>query len=219
MFTPHDDPYAAARERMVEFQLRRRGITDEGVLRAMGRVPRHCFVPPRLRDRAYADTPLPIGHGQTISQPLMVATMVEALELTGRERVLEVGAGSGYQAAVLAAIAPEVVALEIIPELVDLARENLAAAGITNVDLRLSDGGLGLPEEAPFQAIIVAAGAPSVPKPLVEQLGTGGRLLIPVDDIWGQTLLRLRRAPDGSIRTERLGGCAFVPLTGAHGHR
>jgi len=213
------DPDVAAREAMVERQLRGRGIQDERVLAAMRRVPRHLFVPESLRDRAYTDGPLPIGHGQTISQPLMVATMIEALELAGEELVLEVGAGSGYEAAVLGVLARRVVALEIIPELVELGRRNLARAGIDNVEVRLGDGGLGLQDEGPFEAIIVAAGAPRIPEPLVAQLAVGGRLVIPVDDLWGQMLTRVRRAQDGTLRTERLGGCAFVPLTGAHGHR
>ncbi len=202
---------------MVEHQLRRRGIRDERVLDAMGRVPRHLFVPESKRAEAYADRPLPIGYAQTISQPLMVATMLEALELVGGEMVLEVGAGSGYQAAVLGTLARSVIALEIVPELVEQGRGNLSAAGIDNVEVRLADGGLGLVDEGPFSAIVVAAGAPVVPPPLVGQLAPGGRLVIPVDDGWGQMLTRIRRAEDGTTTTERLGGCAFVPLTGAHG--
>ena len=204
---------------MVEQQLRRRGIRDERVLDAMGRVPRHLFVPEALRASAYGDRPLPIGYAQTISQPLMVATMVEALELTGDEVVLEVGAGSGYQAAVLAVLAKRVIALEIVPELVEQGRRNLAAAGIDNVEVRQADGGFGLVDEGPFEAIVVAAGAPVVPPPLIEQLAPGGRLVIPVDEGWGQMLLRIRKAADGTTHTERLGGCAFVPLTGVHGRR
>jgi protein-L-isoaspartate(D-aspartate) O-methyltransferase len=215
-WTP-SDPLVAAREAMVERQLRHRGIRDPRVLSAMGEVPRHLFVPEGLRAQAYADRPLPIGYGQTISQPLMVATMIEALELEGDERVLEIGAGSGYQAAVLGAIVPRVIALEIVPELVEQGRRNLAEAGIDNVEIRRADGGLGLDGEGPFEAIIVAAGAPDVPPPLIEQLPIGGRLVIPVDDGWGQMLLRIRRDADRGIVTERLGRCAFVPLTGRHG--
>ncbi|MEQ9321334.1 MAG: protein-L-isoaspartate(D-aspartate) O-methyltransferase, partial [Polyangiaceae bacterium] len=217
MVSSPSDPVAAAREAMVEHQLRRRGIRDERVLDAMGRVPRHLFVPESKRAEAYADRPLPIGYAQTISQPLMVATMLEALELVGGEMVLEVGAGSGYQAAVLGTLARSVIALEIVPELVEQGRGNLSAAGIDNVEVRLADGGLGLVDEGPFSAIVVAAGAPVVPPPLVGQLAPGGRLVIPVDDGWGQMLTRIRRAEDGTTTTERLGGCAFVPLTGAHG--
>lgn len=217
-WTP-SDPLVTARETMVEQQLRRRGIRDERVLAAMAEVPRHLFVPASSRAAAYDDRPLPIGHAQTISQPLMVATMLEALELEGDELVLEVGAGSGYQAAVLGALARRVVALEIVPELVEQGRGNLAAAGIDNVEIRHADGGLGLADEGPFEAIVVAAGAPEVPPPLIDQLARGGRLVIPVDDGLGQMLMRIRREPDGTTRTERLGGCAFVPLTGAHGRR
>lgn len=216
VWTP-SDPVASAREAMVERQLRRRGIRDERVMEAMGHVPRHLFVPESRRAEAYADRPLPIGYGQTISQPLMVATMLEALELSGDEMVLEVGAGSGYQAAVLGALARRVVALEIVPELVEQGRRNLAAAEVANVEIRRADGGLGLVDEGPFEAIVVAAGAPGVPPPLMDQLAPGGRLVIPVDDTVAQALLRIRRAQDGETRTERLGGCAFVPLTGAHG--
>jgi protein-L-isoaspartate(D-aspartate) O-methyltransferase len=205
-----------ARRRMVELQIRARGVRDEQVLAAMAAVERHLFVPERYRHDAYADHPWPIGHGQTISQPLMVAVMLEAMRLHGHERVLEVGAGCGYQAALLGRLASEVVALEIVPALVELARENLAQAGANNVAVKLADGSLGYPEGAPFDAIVVAAGAPAVPPPLMDQLADGGRLVIPVGGEWGQELLRVTRR-GGRFDQERLGGCAFVPLVGEHG--
>lgn len=203
---------------MVKRQLRGRGIGDDRVLSAMAKVPRHLFVPVGMRGRAYDDTPLPIGHGQTISQPLMVATMLEDLGLKGHERVLEVGAGCGYQAALLGELAAEVRAIEIIPQLAEMARTNLQRLGYDNVEVLHRDGSLGYPPAAPYDGIVVAAGAPAVPDPLLEQLAIGGRLLIPVGAYWSQTLQRLRKSPSGDIITDRLCGCAFVPLVGTHGH-
>ncbi|WP_428264995.1 protein-L-isoaspartate(D-aspartate) O-methyltransferase [Haliangium sp.] len=208
--------YHELRRGMVERQLRGRGITDERVLAAMGTVPRHLFVPPHLRAAAYADSPLEIGHDQTISQPLMVAIMLEALELRGPERVLEVGCGSGYQAALLAKLAAEVYAVEIIPELARGAERALALADIAGVEVIVGDGGLGWPAAAPYDAIVVAAAAPEVPAPLVDQLGDGGRLVLPVGNGVLQTLLRIRKR-GRATHSENLGGCAFVPLTGARG--
>src|SRR5919199_1515080 len=165
---------------MVQRQLRERDIEDERVLTAMERVPRHLFVPAELREHAYEDAALPIGSGQTISQPYMVARICEALALTGRERVLDVGTGSGYQAAVLAELAAEVDTIERIPQLAESARENLRAAGYDRVRVHVGDGTRGLPERAPFDAIAVAAAAPELPKALYEQLEFRGRLVVPV---------------------------------------
>jgi len=204
------------REEMVTQQLIRRGIRDERVLQAMREIPRHLFVPAQYRAMAYDDTPLPIGYDQTISQPLMVGMMAEALRLQGGERVLEIGTGSGYQAAILARLALVVFTIERIPELAAQARTTLAMLGITRVHVFVGDGTAGLPEHAPYDAIVVAAGAPQVPKALLAQLKTNGRLLIPTGDRMEQTLLRVTRTDEG-LRTEALGGCRFVPLIGEHG--
>jgi protein-L-isoaspartate(D-aspartate) O-methyltransferase len=203
--------FAATRARMVDEQLRRRGIADTRVLAAMGEVPREAFVPTSERNRAYCDGALPLSHGQTISQPLMVAMSVEALRLRGNETVLEVGAGSGYQAAVLSKLAKKVYAVEIIPELVDGARGVLDELGIDNVELICGDGRLGWAEGAPYDAIVVAAAADEVPPALVEQLKEGGRLVIPVGESWGQALQASRKR-DGKLRSEELCRCVFVPL-------
>ena len=210
--------FETLRHLMVEHQLERRGIRDPLVLEAMRSVPREAFVPPELADEAYADGPLPIGEGQTISQPYIVALMVEALELRGGERVLEIGAGSGYAAAVLAEIAAEVYTVERHAPLAREARERLRALGYDHVQLRVGDGSRGWPEHAPYAAIVVAAGAPDVPEALEEQLAVGGRLVIPVGQ--GRTLqelLRLRRLSETEYQREELGGVRFVPLVGAEG--
>jgi protein-L-isoaspartate(D-aspartate) O-methyltransferase len=204
------------RERMVERQLRRRGIEDERVLAAMGRVPRELFVLPEQRGAAYGDNALPIGHGQTISQPYMVARICSELRLEGGERVLDVGAGSGYQAAVLAELAAEVTSVEVIPELAEQARENLAAAGFAQVEVIAGDGALGLPEHAPFDAIAVAAAAPEPPPALYEQLAEGGRLVVPVGGRSEQRLLVVEKRPGGPRIRESV-PCRFVPLVGEHG--
>ncbi|HUP42871.1 MAG TPA: protein-L-isoaspartate(D-aspartate) O-methyltransferase, partial [Thermoanaerobaculia bacterium] len=186
--------FETLRRLMVEHQLERRGIADPLVLEAMGKVPREAFVPPELAEEAYADGPLPIGEGQTISQPYIVALMTEALELCGGERVLDIGAGSGYAAAVLAEIAAELYTVERHARLAEEAAARLSHLGYDNVQIRVGDGSLGWPEHAPFDAIVVAAGAPEVPEALKEQLAVGGRLVIPVGQ--GRTLqdlLRLRR--------------------------
>jgi protein-L-isoaspartate(D-aspartate) O-methyltransferase len=204
------------RREMVESQLRGRGIRSPQVLDAMLGVPRHEFVPLRSQSDAYTDQPLPIGIGQTISQPLMVAAMTEALELTGNERVLEIGTGSGYQTAVLARLAQMVWTVEYRPELAQAARERLARLGCRNVQLREGDGGMGWSEQSPFDAILVAAAAPSPPPPLLEQLGEGGRLVIPIGGKPHQELLQFRKQ-DGRIARRRLYPCRFVPLAGIHG--
>ena len=208
--------HAAARERMVTEQLQRRGIHDEQVLAAMRKVPRHLFVDPLLGWRAYEDSPLSIGEGQTISQPYMVAVMTAALALQGRERVLEIGTGSGYQTAVLAELAAEVYSIERIPALAERAEKTLARLTYTNVSIRTGDGSLGWPEASPFDAIVVTAGAPQVPHPLVEQLQVGGRLVIPVGSSHAQTLRRVTRRSD-RVDEEELVGCVFVKLIGEHG--
>lgn len=200
---------------MVRAGLRGRGIKDERVLAAMERVPRERFIPESFRAAAYADRPLPIGLEQTISQPLMVAAMLEALELRGEERVLEVGAGSGYLAALLGELAREVIAVEIIPELAARARQTLAELGVTNVRVELGDGGVGYPSAAPYDAIVVSAGAPDVPFELLAELGPAGRLVIPVGRE-PQELVRMRRR-GATFSRESLGSCSFVPLTGARG--
>ena len=201
---------------MVDEQLRARDIVDERVLEAMERVPRELFVPEGERHRAYADAALPIGHGQTISQPYMVARICEALSLTGDERALDVGTGSGYQAAVLAELGADVHTIERIPELAEQARENLAAAGYAQVQVHVGDGTLGLPEEAPFEAIAVAAAAPGLPRRLYDQLEPRGRLVVPVGGRWGQRLEVIVRSPEGPAIVRSV-PCRFVPLVGAEG--
>jgi protein-L-isoaspartate(D-aspartate) O-methyltransferase len=203
---------ADERERMVEWQLRRRGIEDERVLAAMGRVPRELFVPGEVRDAAYADAALPIGGGQTISQPYMVALICEQLALRGHERVLDVGTGSGYQAALLAELAAEVHTIERVPELAEHARANLAAAGYgERVRLHVGDGTLGVPEAAPFAAIAVAAAALEAPPALYDQLDPRGRLVVPVGGPDGQWLEVVVRTPEGPA-VLRTVPCRFVPL-------
>jgi protein-L-isoaspartate(D-aspartate) O-methyltransferase len=204
------------RERMVELQLRGRDITDERVLAAMLRVPRELFVPKELRERAYDDAALPIGAGQTISQPYMVARICEALALTGDERVLDVGTGSGYQAAVLAELAREVHTIERVPELAERARTTLEELGYDRVQVHVGDGTLGLPEHAPFGAIAVAAAAPQLPQALYEQLEPRGRLVVPVGRRRGQELQLVIRSPEGPAVIRSV-PCRFVPLVGEEG--
>jgi protein-L-isoaspartate(D-aspartate) O-methyltransferase len=201
---------------MVERQLRGRDITDERVLEAMGRVPREEFVPPEVRPRAYDDAALPIGWGQTISQPYMVARIVELLGLSGDERVLDVGTGSGYQAAVLAELAGEVDTVERIGQLAAVARENLAAAGYSNVEVHVGDGTRGLPERAPFDGIAVAAAAPELPQTLYDQLAVGGRLVVPIGPLRSQELRLVVRSPEGPAVLRSV-PCRFVPLLGEEG--
>jgi protein-L-isoaspartate(D-aspartate) O-methyltransferase len=212
-----DDAHAASlRREMVERQLRKRGIHGERVLSAMLAVPRHIFVPAESLEEAYSDRPLEIGEQQTISQPFMVAFMAEALELTGGEKLLDVGAGSGYSAAVHSRLAARVFAIELSPILADRARHTIDQLSITNVALRVGDGSLGWPEEAPFDAICVAAAAPSVPHPLTEQLAEGGRLVIPIGSSENQDLIVVRKS-HGGLNSKTIGHCRFVPLTGKHG--
>jgi protein-L-isoaspartate(D-aspartate) O-methyltransferase len=208
--------YAPQRAEMIEKQLRRRGITDGAVLAAMLTVPRHEFVPEELRSRAYEDAPLPIGGGQTISQPYIVAAMTSALRLQPGGRVLEIGTGCGFQAAVLSHLAKEVFTIELRPELASAASEKLARHGYHNVHVHCGDGTLGLPEFAPFDGILVAAAAPEVPEPLLAQLAEAGRLIIPVGDTDNQEL-RLVEKHAGVFSTKMLEGCRFVPLVGHHG--
>lgn len=207
-----------ARREMVARQIRDRGICSQRVLDAMQSVPRHLFVLPEHISAAYADEPLPIGEGQTISQPFMVAAMAEALSLDGNERVLEIGAGSGYQAAVLSLLAREVIAIETQSVLADSAAERLARLKYANVRVEEDDGSLGWPSAAPYDAILVTAGAPAVPPPLVEQLTEGGRLVIPVGRSEHQELLRVVKR-DGRTSQESLYACRFVPLVGRYGWR
>jgi protein-L-isoaspartate(D-aspartate) O-methyltransferase len=201
---------------MVVEHLRRRRIADERVLTAMERVPRELFVPERFRDRAYDDAALPIGEGQTISQPFMVARICEALAVREGDRVLDVGTGSGYQAAVLAELATEVHTIERLPALAEQAREALAAAGYVQVRVHVGDGSKGLPEHAPFGAIAVAAAAPEVPASLYDQLEPGGRLAVPVGGRRGQELLVVVRSPEGPAVLRSV-PCRFVPLIGDEG--
>jgi protein-L-isoaspartate(D-aspartate) O-methyltransferase len=208
--------YEGARQKMVETQLLARDVRDARVLEAIRRVPRHQFVEEALRDRAYLDKALPIGEKQTISQPYMVAAMSEALELEGRERVLEIGTGSGYQTAVLSELAESVFSVERIASFVPIARQRLEALGRYNVLIRVGDGTIGWSEHAPYDAILVTAAAPRVPRPLIEQLKVGGRFVLPLGADESQALVRIRREADG-IREENLGECRFVKLVGRHG--
>ncbi|HXV03054.1 MAG TPA: protein-L-isoaspartate(D-aspartate) O-methyltransferase [Gaiellaceae bacterium] len=209
-------PVPPERERMVERQLRGRDIVDERVLAAMERVPRELFVPEDLRRQAFDDAALPIGAGQTISQPYMVARICEELGLDGDERVLDVGTGSGYQAAVLAELADEVHSIERVPELAEQARRNLAAAGYDRVVVHEGDGSRGLPEHAPYDAIAVAAAAPGFPQALYDQLTPGGRLVVPVGKRHGQRLQVIVRSPEGPAVLRSV-PCRFVPLVGEEG--
>jgi len=210
------DPHLELRATMVETQLRKRGVKDERVLSAMGAVPRHEFVQEHLRGQAYADEPLAIGGGQTISQPYIVAAMSEALQLRGSERVLEIGTGCGYQAAVLSLLSGEVYSIECRAELARSAAERLDRLGFRNVHVHCGDGTMGLKEFAPYGAILVAAAAPSPPEPLLEQLSEGGRMIAPVGTEEHQELLLLTRHGNG-YSSERRGACRFVPLLGRHG--
>ncbi|HET8563752.1 MAG TPA: protein-L-isoaspartate(D-aspartate) O-methyltransferase [Candidatus Binatia bacterium] len=210
-----EDSFSRARRTMVERDLRGRGIKDRRVLETMGTVPRHVFVPKKLRAAAYEDRPLPIGNGQTISQPYIVAFMTEVLEVKGTEKLLEIGTGSGYQTAVLARLAKEVFSIEIVPSLSESAKKVLEQLGFANIELRVGDGFFGWEEKSPFDAILVTAAAVKIPEPLWRQLREGGRLVMPLGDE-GQTqrLVRVRKISGKQI-VEDFTGVLFVPLTGA----
>jgi len=213
------DRFKKLRLKMVDSQIRARGIRDERVLRAMETVPRHLFVEEVLAEQAYQDNPLPIEAQQTISQPYIVALITEALELTGREKVLEIGTGSGYQTAVLSLLADQVFSIERFASLASRARSILEALHYYHVAIRVGDGTYGWREESPFDAIIVTAGAPSIPKAYIDQLALGGRLVIPVGDRYTQELIKVTKTsdkPEGLVR-ESLGGVRFVNLIGEHG--
>jgi len=200
---------------MVEEQLVARGVTDPRVVAAMRQIPRHLFVEEALRGRAYGDHPLPIGDGQTISQPFMVGKMTELLRLSGTEKVLEIGTGCGYQAAVLAELCARVCTIERIPKLAQRARELLELMGYRNVWVRVANGTLGWPDEAPFDRILVTAGGPNVPPPLFDQLAEGGRMVMPVGDATTQVLQVIEKR-DGAMRTTEHSGCVFVKLVGKY---
>jgi protein-L-isoaspartate(D-aspartate) O-methyltransferase len=213
---PSHDKFEAARLDMVQAQIRKRGVTTPRVLEAMAAVPRQEFVPAEFRDDAYADKPLPIGEGQTIAQPYMVAAMADALELTGNERVLEIGTGSGYQAAVLSLLAREVISIENRTPLALSAQERLTDLGYTNVHVHNGDGSVGLHEAAPYDAILVTAAAPEIPRSLAGQLREAGRLVIPVGSQENQELLQARKV-NGELKSRALFNCRFVLLVGRQG--
>jgi len=210
------DDFQRAREEMVESQIKARGIVDQRVLDVFRKVPRHEFVQENHQSEAYADHPLPIGSGQTISQPFIVALMTEQLALNGSENVLEIGTGSGYQAAILAALAREVHSVERVPELAEKARQNLNKLGVSNVDIHVGDGTLGWSQEAPYDAIIITAGTPTMPDGLTDQLSDGGRLVAPVGSRWRQILeFWIKRG--GKIEKMEVLPVVFVPLIGEKG--
>jgi protein-L-isoaspartate(D-aspartate) O-methyltransferase len=208
--------FPKARLKMVEEQIISRGIKDPRVIAAMRKVPRHLFVEEALQSQAYSDHPLPIGEKQTISQPYMVALMTEALQFKGKEKVLEIGGGSGYQTAILAELSEKVFSIERIRSLAIRARQLLYELGYYNVEFKIFDGTYGWMEESPFDAIIVTAGAPDIPQPLLDQLAMNGRLVIPVGDAFVQDLIRITKTEEG-IKREDLGGCRFVKLIGKYG--
>ena len=208
--------YEKERRRMVDEQIAGRGVKDERVLAVMRKIPRHEFLPEGIRGMAYNDSALPLGEGQTMSQPYMVAIMTELLGLKGTERVLEIGTGSGYQAAVLAELCQKVYTVERIKTIADKARATLDRLGYKSVAIKIYDGTYGWKEMAPYDAIIVTAGSPDIPAPLVEQLKEGGRMVIPVGDRYGQQLITVVKTAEG-MSTERSIPCVFVPLIGNHG--
>ena len=218
MSQPHEEELRALREEMVRTQIEPRGVRNPLVLQALRDVPRHAFVPESAVGMAHEDRPLPIGHGQTISQPYIVAYMTEALRLRGGEKVLEIGTGFGYQAAVLSRIAAEVYTVDRVPELVDTARSILRGLGYDNVHCRVGDGTEGWSESAPFDGIIATAAAPGVPGPLKEQLAVGGRLVMPIGEYrFGQHIVRMTKGTGGALHEERLLDVAFVPMIGRYG--
>ena len=212
----NDKELAELRNAMVDIQLIPRDITDKLVLKAMRKVPRHKFMPKNLEDAAYEDNALPIGEGQTISQPYMVAIMTEKLKLKGGEKVLEVGTGSGYQAAVIAEIASKVITIEVVPALAERSRKIFDELDYKNIEVIVGDGTLGYPKGSPYDAVIVTAAAPSIPKPLLEQLKDGGRLVMPVGEMFGQTLI-IATKHGNKVDVEESIGCVFVPLIGKYG--
>jgi protein-L-isoaspartate(D-aspartate) O-methyltransferase len=208
--------FPKARSKMVEEQIVSRGINDPKLVAAMKKIPRHLFVEEALQNQAYSDHPLPIGEKQTISQPYIVALMTEALLLIGKEKVLEIGTGSGYQTAILAELSEKVFSIERIRPLAIRARKLLYELGYFNVEIKIFDGTFGWIEESPFDAIMITAGSPNIPQSLVDQLAKGGRLLIPVGDAYAQDLIRVTKTEEG-IKREDLGGCRFVKLIGKYG--
>ncbi len=208
--------YAVARQKMVQEQLVARGIKDKRVLDVMGWVERHRFVPEKIKEYAYEDTPLSIGKGQTISQPYIVALMTELLELKGDEKILEIGTGSGYQAAILAELTKEVYTVEIIESLGKEAEERLKELGYSNIKVKIGDGFYGWQAYAPFDAIMVTAAADALPQPLIDQIKVGGRLVIPIGDEGGQKLLLIQKQPGGKLKKNEITGVLFVPLVGEH---
>jgi protein-L-isoaspartate(D-aspartate) O-methyltransferase len=214
VFIEEEPRQTQARERMVEYQMKARGITDQTVLHAMSVVQRHEFIPAEVRDSAYEDHPLPIGHGQTISQPYIVALMTQELGLNPSDRVLEVGTGSGYQAAVLAEIVDEVYTMEIIQPLAERGGKTLERLGYSNVQVKHGDGYFGWPEEAPFNAIIITAAVDHIPRPLVDQLADGGRLILPLGSTRYHQTLTVVEKKDGELKTRYVTGVVFVPMTG-----
>lgn len=208
--------FAEQRDRMVEEQLKARGLTDERLLAAFRKVPRHSFVPEEFQPQAYTDHPLPIGAGQTISQPYMVALMTSRLQLQGHERVLEIGAGSGYQTAILAELALEVFSVERLPELLRTASERLSALGYLNIRLTTGNGSLGWPEHAPYEAIVVTAAAPDLPAPLLAQLTDPGRMVLPIGPQDAQMLIEVEQRR-GTVTRREIASCVFVPLCGQYG--
>lgn len=214
MREPND--FRRAREEMVKNQIKTRGITDERVLEALRKVPRHEFTLEEYQTEAYADHPLPIGSGQTISQPYIVALMTEQLDLEGNEKVLEIGTGSGYQAAILAELAGEIHSVERVPELAEKAQKNLSRLGVKNVSVHVGDGTLGWLEDAPYDAIIITAGTPTMPEGLADQLSDGGRLVAPVGSRW-QQMLELWIKREGEIEKREVLPVVFVPLIGEKG--
>ncbi|MDD1687665.1 protein-L-isoaspartate(D-aspartate) O-methyltransferase [Methanoregula sp.] len=210
------NPRAYERSRMVELQIRSRGISNPRILAAMRDIPRHLFIPPPYNTSAYEDAPLPIGNGQTISQPYIVALMTELLDPRPGDRVLEIGAGSGYQAAILSMLVQHVTTIERIPAVADLARANLAELGFNNVSVIVGDGTQGYPEDAPYDGIMITAATPEIPQPLIDQLADGGRLVAPVGGREIQELITLARKGDSMERSSH-GGVRFVPLIGEFG--
>lgn len=208
--------YAALRKRMVQEQLVARGITNQRVLDAFKKVERHNFIPQDLRTSAYADFPIPIGEGQTISQPYIVALMTECLDLKGQEKVLEIGTGSGYQTAILAELAKEIYSIERLPDLSKRAQETLRAAGYSNIHFKVGDGTLGWTEEGPFDRVIIAAASPRIPLPLNEQMKEDAKMILPLGESLGQTLTLVQNI-NGKLEITSICGCVFVPLVGKYG--